>query len=174
MVEWPSYTVSPSSPAAPTSRSGKARWQLRWGARIKKHGKLSDVSPPAPIMKSMISSCKISQSLRFARPGWGDSSAGRALSHASVRSEPAWSTDSLGWYLNKQPSQWEPPPVDNCTQDIGYQQGQAHLLWLYHCELKSHSLIANISLEHKMRGNTISWGISPSNPWLWTLAMSIT
>ena len=69
MVGWPSYTGSPSSPAAPTNRSGKARWQLRWGARIKKHGKLSDVSPPAPIMKSMISSCKISQSLRFAGPG---------------------------------------------------------------------------------------------------------
>ena len=34
MVGWPSYTGSPSSPAAPTNRSGKARWQLRWGATL--------------------------------------------------------------------------------------------------------------------------------------------
>ena len=74
---------------------------LGWGARIKQHGKLSDVSPPAPIIKTMISSCKISQSLRFARPGRGDSSAGRALSHASVRSEPAWSTELIVLMLNK-------------------------------------------------------------------------
>ena len=40
MVGWPSQTGSPSSPAALTNRSGKARWQLGWGARIKKHGKL--------------------------------------------------------------------------------------------------------------------------------------
>ena len=48
-------------------------------------------------MKSMLSSCNISQSLRFAGPGWGDSSAGTALSHTSVRSKPAWSTDPF-WY----------------------------------------------------------------------------
>ena len=43
----------------------------------------------------MMRSCKVSQSLHFARPGRGESSSrDGALSPASVRSEPAWSTEA--------------------------------------------------------------------------------
>ena len=44
-------------------------------------------------MKSMIFSCKFLRVCALPVPAEGDSSAGRALSPASVRSEPAWSTD---------------------------------------------------------------------------------
>ena len=48
-----------------------------------------DASSPAPMMRS----CKVSQSSHFARPGRGESSCrDGALSPASVRSGPAWST----------------------------------------------------------------------------------
>ena len=53
---------------------------------------MSDASSPAPMMRS----CKVSQSLHFARPGRGESSSrDGALSPASVRSEPAWSTGDV-------------------------------------------------------------------------------
>ena len=44
-------------------------------------------------MKSMIFSCKFLRVCALPVPAEGDSSAGRALSPASVRSEPACSTD---------------------------------------------------------------------------------
>ena len=44
-------------------------------------------------MKSMIFSCKFLRVCALPVPAEGDSSAGRALSPASVRSEPAWSTE---------------------------------------------------------------------------------
>ena len=31
-------------------------------------------------------------------------------------------------HLNKEPGNGEPPPIDNCTQDVGYQQSQAQLI----------------------------------------------
>ena len=40
----------------------------RMGGRIKRHGKFSDTCPPAPIMKTTISSCKISQSCALPVP----------------------------------------------------------------------------------------------------------
>ena len=49
-------------------------------------------------MKSMISSCKFLRVCALSVPTEGDSSAGRALSPASVRSEPAWSTDWRWWW----------------------------------------------------------------------------
>ena len=44
-------------------------------------------------MKSMIFSCRFHRVCALPVPAEDDSSAGRALSPASVRSEPAWSTD---------------------------------------------------------------------------------
>ena len=71
-------------------RVGEGRPSIQEGARIKRHGKLIDASSPAPMMRS----CKVSQSSHFARPGRGESSSrDGALSPASVRSKPAWSTD---------------------------------------------------------------------------------
>ena len=53
---------------------------------------MSDASSPAPMMRS----CKVSQSSHFARPGRGESSSrDGALSPASVRSKPAWSTHEM-------------------------------------------------------------------------------
>ena len=46
-------------------------------------------------MKSMIFSCKFLRVCALPVPAEGDSSAGRALSPASVRSEPACSTDDF-------------------------------------------------------------------------------
>ena len=57
-------------------------------------------------MKSMIFSCKFLRVCALPVPAEGDSSAGRALSPASVRSEPAWSTDPC---LDDRPSQWTIP-----------------------------------------------------------------
>ena len=71
-------------------RVGEGRPSIQEGARIKRHGKLIDASSPAPMMRS----CKVSQSSHFARPGRGESSSrDGALSPASVRSKPAWSTE---------------------------------------------------------------------------------
>ena len=52
-------------------------------------------------MKSMIFSCKFLRVCALPVPAEGDSSAGRALSPASVRSEPAWSTELIVLMLNK-------------------------------------------------------------------------
>ena len=46
-------------------------------------------------MKSMIFSCKFLRVCALLVPAEDDSSAGRALSPASVRSEPAWSTEMI-------------------------------------------------------------------------------
>ena len=115
-------------------RVGEGRPSIQEGARIKRHGKLIDASSPAPMMRS----CKVSQSSHFARPGRGESSSrDGALSPASVRSKPAWSTDDID-----DDGDWEVVRNTDCAS-VGVQIATRPILRYTRCRLGIHNLSDN-------------------------------